>query len=241
MTLMCTRDYRLRWMDFDRYGRIEPAAVLDIFQDIATIHANEIGIGRDEMIAQGVFWAVVRQKYEIVREPEYYQVVTVRSWPHTPTRASFLRDYTMSDEQGELLVKATSEWVLVDVESRKLVSAKDRIAHLDGFVEDRCFERKPRKLPDFDIEGKTAHVVMPLYADIDLNGHVNNAMYGNYVVNALNPGKEGAVRAFQIDYRHEALFGEPLSVYANQEEGRITFKGVREDGAIAFAAAIDLA
>ena len=46
MTIAMERDYRLLWMHFDRYGRMQPAAILEIFQDLAIAHAEELGIGR---------------------------------------------------------------------------------------------------------------------------------------------------------------------------------------------------
>ena len=55
MALGMDRDYRLRWMDFDQYGRLQPFALLDMCQDVATLQAEEMGIGHDEMLARGVF------------------------------------------------------------------------------------------------------------------------------------------------------------------------------------------
>lgn len=240
MTLGMELDYRLRWMDFDQYGRLQPAAVLDMFQDVATLQAEDMGIGRDDMLAKGVFWAIVRSKYEIVREPAHYQVVTARTWPHTPTRFSFLRDFSLRDADGDLLVKATSEWVLMDMRSRKFASVKDHYDGPDDYDEARSFERKPRKLADFDEDSLPPFTVVPSYSDIDANGHVNNAMYANYVVNALHPGPEGSMRSFQIDYRHEVLPGVPLLVHTHVEDGLVLSKGVNPDGNIAFAAAIEL-
>ena len=138
MSLGMELDYRLRWMDFDQYGRLQPSSALDIFQDAATIQAEDMGIGRDSMVSRGVFWAVVRIKLEIVKPPAQCQVVTVRTWPHTPTRFSFLRDFTMRDASGDLLVKATSEWVLMDIESLKLHFGR----HTDT---DRMFQDKEHK------------------------------------------------------------------------------------------------
>ena len=111
-------DYRLRWMDFDRYGRIKPFAVLDLFQDVATLQADNQGIGYEDMLAKGVFWVVIRSKFEIVRQPERHSTVTVRTWPHSPSRFSFLRDFSMRDEEGALLIKATSEWVFMGTMAR---------------------------------------------------------------------------------------------------------------------------
>lgn len=239
MGLEMTMDYRLRWMDFDQYGRMQPAAVLDIFQDMATLQAEVMGIGRADMMSEGVFWAVVRLKMEMVREPKHFQVVTVRTWPHSLTRFSFLRDFTMHDEDGNLLVKASQEWVLMDAETRKFASVKDHYAGPTDFCEDRAFEKKARKAPNFEEGNRPVATIVPSYTDIDLNGHVNNAQYANFIVNALNPGPEGRIRTLQIDYRHEALPGEPLAVHTLVEEGRVLSKGLAADGTTAFASVIE--
>ena len=240
MTIEMTRDYRLRWMDFDRYGRMQPAAILDIFQDMAIMHAEELGIGRAAMLEKGVVWVVVRTKVEVVRNPSYNTVVTVRTWPHSLSKFSFIRDFSMRDDEGNELVKATQEWVLMNFESRRFASAKDAYHGPDDFDDARAFESKPRKLADFEPEGEPALVVVPRYTDIDVNGHVNNAMYANYVADALNPGSEGALHTFQIDYRHEVVPGEPLELYLKQEDGRVRAKAVAPDGSVAFASAVEV-
>ena len=241
MGLEMELDYRLRWLDFDRYGRLQPVTVLDICQDMATLQAEDMGIGHDNMMEKGVFWAIVRLKYEIVREPEHFQVVRVRTWPHTPTSFSFLRDFHISDQDGNLLVKASSEWVLMDFQTRKFAKLKDHYAGPYDFCEDRAFETKPRKIASFEDENRPVFTVVPSYSDIDLNGHVNNARYASFVVDALNPGPEGAIHTLQIDFRHEALPGSPLTVHTLVQEGAVLSRGVREDGNVSFACAIELA
>lgn len=240
MTLAMEMDYRLRWMDFDRYGRVQPFALFDMCQDVATVHAEQMGFSRDVVISRGVFWAVVRQKLEIVKDPRHFQKLTVRTWPHTMTRVSFLRDFFISDEEGDLLVKATSEWVLVDLETRKFASVKDFFGDLEDLDDARAFERKPRKLPTFEEGNRPVVEVVPSYSDLDLNGHVNNAKYADFVVNALNPGEAGSLKTMQIDYRQEVLPGAPVSMHTLVEDGIVRSKGLLEDGTIAFASAIEL-
>lgn len=241
MTQALELDYRLRWMDFDRYGRLHPAPVLDMFQDVATVHAANMGMSRDAMVARGVFWAVVRSKLEYVKAPAQLQGVTVRTWPHAPTRFSFQRDFTMRDAAGDLLVKASTEWVLMDLEARKFVSVKDYYDGPDDFDETRAIEGKLRKIADFPEGNLPVVQVVPRFSDIDVNGHVNNARYANYIIDALDPGEKGSIKTLQIDYRHEVLPGVPLAMHTLVEDGRVLSKGVDEEGETAFAALIELA
>lgn len=239
MAFELTREYRLRWMDFDRYGRIQPAAVLDIFQDMATLHVNSTEMGRDALLASGVVWVVVRTKMEFVNDPKHFQTVTVRTWPHSLTRFSFLRDFTMCDEQGTILVKASQEWVLMNVSTRKFASVKDHYKGPEDFCEDRVFPAKARKAPDFKEENLPARQITPSYSDIDVNGHVNNALYANFIMNALNPGPDSTLKTLQIDYRYEVRPEEPITMLMRAEEDRVLAKGVTDDGITAFASVIE--
>ena len=240
MTIELSMNYRMRWMDFDRFGHVQPWALLDLFQDAATAHAVELGIDRDDMVPRGVFWAIIRMRYEVLSQPQHHQAVTVRTWPHTLSKFSFIRDFNLLDESGSLLVKASSEWVLMDVHTRKFASVKDYYDGPTDFVKERVFEKKPRKVPNFDAEGEPTLVVVPAYSDIDVNGHVNNAMYARFVVNALNPAEQRSIRVFQIDYRQEVLAGAPLSLYTHVEDEVAYAKGLNEAGETSFACAIGL-
>lgn len=239
MVIDMKRDYRLLWMNFDRFGRMQPAALLEIFQDLAIAHAEELGIGRSAMLEKGVVWVVIRTKLEVLQEPKYNTVVTARTWPHSLSKFSFIRDFTIHDQEGNELVKATQEWVLMDFKTRKFASAKDAYSGPCDFDEARAFAQKPRKISDFEIEGEPALVVVPSYTDIDVNGHVNNAVYPNYVMNALNPGPEGSMRTFQVDYRHEVLPGVPVSMYVHEEDGLVRVKALSPENVVLFASALE--
>ena len=108
----------------------------------------------------------------------------------------------------------------------------ERIGHLDD---------AHRIALGFDEGNRRVLTVMPSFCDIDVNGHVNNAMYAKYVVNAFEPDGASAIKSFQIDYRQEAKLGEPLTVHSLVEDGRVLAKGLREDGEISFASIIELA
>lgn len=226
----------LRVTDFDRYGRIKPSAVLELFQEAATVQANVMDIGRDAMERRGVFWAVIRTYYEVTHQPELYSSVQVRTWPHSPSRFSFQRDYIISSLDGEELIRGTSEWVLMSPETRQFVSLADVYEPPENLLDERNFGRKPRKIRDFETDDAAPYVVVPPYTSADINGHVNNSVYADYPFDAINPGEKHNVKSFQIDFRHEVRTGHPLFIYTTRDEGMILTKGVDEQGEVAFSA-----
>lgn len=232
------REYYLRTADFDCFGRFNPAAVLDLFQDVAGLHANELGCGYDDFIKEHMIWVLVRVKFEIIASPVMFQRVRVRTWPLAPSRAGFQREYLITDESGSELVKGSSDWVIMHSEKRRLMPAKDVYPIKEGFEEKRLFEEKLSKLHDFEDDG-ISHIFTPGFSDIDINGHVNNTKYTNFVLDAISPEKEDKIKTLQIDYRHEVLSGTELTIRSSREDNILLAKGLNSDGEVMFVCRLE--
>lgn len=242
MTIEYEQTYQLRTGDFDTYAHLQPASVLDIFQDAAGANADRTPGMTMEDAVEGtkLLWVITRLKYEVVATPALHEQVKVRTWPLAPTRMGFQREYTIKRLDGELLVKGTSEWVLMDAVTRSFVSARDVYNGPDDFSTERNFEKKVRKLRDFEPADKGCRIT-PTFTDIDVNGHVNNTKYASYVLDALNPGKDEVIRTFQIDYRHELRCGQSVDIHLAREDGAVTALGISDDGERRFMARIEFA
>ena len=51
---------------FDVNDKISPKSILNIFQDVASYHAGEIGVGYEDMLAKNLYWVLSRIKYDII-------------------------------------------------------------------------------------------------------------------------------------------------------------------------------
>ncbi len=81
------------------------------------------------------------------------------------------------------------------------------------------------------------------YSDCDINGHVNNVRYADFVCDALHMeklGRESYVRQFQLGYLHECRPGETISIFTGTDGGRQYAHGVGADGVPRFDAAVEL-
>lgn len=232
-TALLEATYPLRACDFDCYKGLQPAGVLDLFQDGAGRHSVELGIGIEQLMAQNRMWIVSTIYYEVVKTPEMYEQVTLRTWPLTPSMAVFPRDYILEDAKGTLLVKGTSQWAVVDKEKRKIVPAKGIYPEDLTCLEHRAFGEKLPRLRDFEPTGQGV-TVTPTFSQLDCNGHVNNTKYANYVLDALQLPKETPIRTFHIHYRKELLLGVPVRVYTRYEGGVYDVMGKNEQGETMF-------
>ena len=234
MRKLWEKEYYLRANDFDRYNRIKPSAVLEIFQDAAGQHAIELGAGFEDMLKRSYLWVLTRIKLQILSQPKSYQRVVVKTWPLAPNRLSYRREYCIEDESGERLVIGSSEWVIIHSEKRRMVSASDIYPFTDGFHSEIMLEEKLQKVESFETEGQP-HTVNAGFTELDVNNHVNNTKYANYVLDAINPDEEDELEFFQIDYRKEVLQGTKLEIYHTKEQNVTLAKGLNSNGDTMFA------
>ncbi len=238
MKYLWEKEYTLRASDFDKYDHIKPSAVLELFQDAAGQHGEEIGVGYEEMTSRLYIWMIMRIKFQIISSPKSYQKVVVRTWPLAPNRLSYRREYKIDDENGETLIIGSSEWVVVHSEKRRLVSDPGLYPATDGFHTEEMFEGKLLKVADFKAEGEP-RIVNAGFSEIDFNNHVNNTKYANYVLDAVVPSEKDVLSAFQIDYRKEVLEGTTLSIYHTKDGNQVLAKGLGDNGDIMFACRLE--
>ena len=231
-------EYTLRANDFDKYDRILPSSVLSIFQDAAGRHGEQIGVGFKEMLERNYLWVVVRIKFEIKKAPKRYSKINIKTWPFEPKRFSYRREYLITDESGETLIIGSSEWVIIDSVKRSLVSAPN-LYNINGeYYEEMMLDKKIAKVPDFEAAGEP-YVVTPSFTELDLNNHVNNTKYANYVLDAINPQSSNLLKEFQIDYRKEVLEGTKLYIQHSKQDKTVFTKGQNDDGDIMFACKLE--
>lgn len=236
--MMFEKEYELRAADFDRYDRMHPSSVLSLFQDVAGIHANELGIGFDALMEKKTIWVLTKVRCEMVGTPRRYETVRVRTWPLPPARINFRREYCIETLDGTPLVQGTSEWVIVHSEKRRVLPATNVYPSGD-YCTDTFFPGRLAKVPQFEAEGE-GRAVVPAFTQLDINGHINNTCYADYVMDALSPGEGTAVRRLQIDYHRELMQDMPVQLYLKRDGGTVLAKGVSEEGECMFSCCVEL-
>ncbi len=219
----------------DAMGNIRPRAVLALFQDAAGVHAESLGVGFEALLKKNLLWVVTQIRYRVIKPIGGEQEITVETWPLPPNRLGFERCYRLLDTQGELLIEGTSNWVVIDTQTRKMAAAGDLYPPME-FCFDKTFADRARRIKDFEAAA-AACTVIPDGSLIDNNGHVNNTHYPSFAETALG-GHQGKISAFQIDFLHEVLQGQPLSLFCTKEEKSALVKGEAADGTRMFACSI---
>ena len=231
--------FELRAADFDRYDNVRPSSVLSLFQDVAGIHANELGIGFTELMARQTIWVLTKVRYRMVGRLQRYETVRVRTWPLPPARINFRREYCIEALDGTPLVHGTSEWVIVHSEKRRVLPATNVYPEGEDYRTDTEFEGRLAKVPQFEAVGE-GRCVVPSYTQLDINGHINNTCYADFVMDALSPAADTAVTGLQIDYHRELMAGQRFTLHLHRE-GEVLLSCGSAEGERMFSCRLQLA
>ena len=231
--------------DTDAAWRLKPASFMNFAQEAAGRHAVYLGFGYDDLIKTNTAWILSRVHVEFPDTPKWREDITLTTWHKGLNRLFFLRDFILTDGQGRERVKATTSWLVLNLETRRLV--RDPGLMEEGTVcTDNVIETPADKVimpkgvePEFVME----HMVA--YSDIDTNGHTNNAMYMQWAMDALDYelASNRPVKEFTINFNHETKAGESVSIYrtlVEKEDGIYVYVEGRVSETSAFTVEIIL-
>ena len=199
---------------FDLNDRISIKSILNIFQDVASIHAEEIGVGYLAMLDKNLYWILSRIKIDIIKQPQINQTVIVETWPHEKGRIDFDRDIKILSEDGEILIIGTSKWCVIDTINRTL-QRSDNVNYIGEYCLDINYNERFGKLnvPSLDSEEKFVYSV--LFSDLDHNKHMNNTNYANLVLGAID---DKIFSHFEINFINECLLNDKINVSVIKNE-----------------------
>ena len=217
MSSVYTTRYFVSTLHSDCFGQCKPSALLRFAQDAAGEHCVLLGTDWNSMAKHRYFWAVGRQRMEITRLPKDGETVTVKTWPMPTTRVAYPRATEGFDEAGNSLFKIISLWVIMDMDTRAMVLPGN-----SGIVVPGTSFGTELKVPGSisAFEGsKDIHRTVT-YSDLDLNGHMNNTRYLDWICDLLPAAfhKDHPMKAVSICYISEALEGQTLRLSHSEGE-----------------------
>lgn len=205
-------------------------AYCNYLQEIAGSHARELGLGIHELQDAGFTWILARLRLVIDAYAAWRENVTLRTWPSgLRGRLTACRDFVARDDAGKRLLQGVSEWLYVDLATRRIVRLPQAFAAL-----------APEGTPQVDVpqaEGKLPELAEAAWStaltvrhsDHDFNNHVNNAHYVEWALECLPETWRGTrrVRELDIAFRAAATWGDTVLSEAAPESDAVLLHRIR--------------
>jgi acyl-ACP thioesterase len=106
-------EFKISSFDLNPKGRARLTAMANFFQEMAYHHANELGLGYDDMKSRKTTWVLSRMRIHMKRYPEWNELIVLETWPSGAERLFALRDFRVLDSGGEIIGMASTAWLIL--------------------------------------------------------------------------------------------------------------------------------
>ena len=211
MEPLYTQNFEITDHYVDCFGRMTPASILLMIQEVAGKHCTALSVDYDTLAKRRMFWAVTRHRVQVSRMPRLGETIRVETWPMPTTRVAYPRSVVAYDAAGNECFRAISLWVLMNLDTRSMILPGKSGISVVGSL--RGLELpSPGSLALMDHTQTRQRQVC--FTDLDRNGHMNNTRYLNWVSDLLPSAfhQEHEVKEFTICYHAEAREGQLLDL-----------------------------
>lgn len=200
--------------DVDKFLNLKVSSFFKYFQQVSTKHSEIIKVGTADTIDKGMCWVIIRMEVKIYDYPKMNEEVVVTTHPGEVKMFLFPRYYEMYDKKGKLLASSSSIWVVLDSKTRRVLNKPfgDRKFPSETSKDDI---ELPEKIKIGELQKVEDRVVR--YSDIDLNGHLNNTKYIDYILDTKETGyfDKNIIKRIAVNYDKELREGETVSLYTS--------------------------
>lgn len=216
-----TESFKVHTYEVDIHNRLTIQALAQFLQESASNHAALLGFGVEFLLKNNRTWVLSRLAVDIEESIPLGETITIKTWPADTEKLFYIRDFEISDKNGNIIGSATSYWIFIDTEKRRPVHPSKREVVFDYENIQRGFTRNLSKLPGMDNLISTSSFQVR-YSDLDLNNHVNNIKYIEWGMEGIDPGykKNNSPFLLEINFLSEVKYADNvrLSMGKGQSE-----------------------
>lgn len=207
---MFTKEYEIKFYEVDYKNQLKESVLLNFLQDIAAVHAENLGFGYSFISNKNLGWFLLKYHLKVFNYPQNLNKIEIKTWPKPVNKLSCLRDFEILAPDGEKIAAVCSAWVLVDTASKKIMHPAKALNPFP-YKEENAFETNFPKIPELQTISHEK-IFEVRYDDIDINQHVNNANYLIWGLETLDFEFRSThvIKELEIQYKKEMKYGSNI-------------------------------
>lgn len=200
--------------------------------DIATAHANSLGIGNPSMEHMNAGWVLSRLVVEMNQYPKVNENYILSTWIEDFNRKFSIRNFKIESPTGKIYGYARSVWLVMDTVNHTNVGLghfnmpAELISGIEVPVEP--MRRHIPVLPEESVSQGVSHYIAAnhppfqyrfQYCDLDSYRHVNTVRYVAMLLNrfTLEEHDKTLVKRLELSFLHEAKYGMNTILYRGDD------------------------
>ena len=179
-------EYTVNYSEISSKRTLQPSSLINYFQNLAVLHSDSLGYTLGWFHEHNLGWVLLSWHVDLREMPREGTKLTAETWTSPHKRSQANREFALKDEQGTVIARAASRWVLMNTSRR-------RPAKLDaGFFNKYSFENgrfcaDEDHIINFpeDAELISSYSIPVMRRDTDTNKHANNAVYIDWALDGV--------------------------------------------------------
>lgn len=200
-------------------------SAMRLAQETGEQHLDRLGVGFEDLRKKtGLVFFMVSARIRIFRFPTHREAVRIFTRPRGQNKAEYYRDFRFFGAGDKPLLSVMQVTVLADAQTHRVKRVRD----LQGFGPDATGPVKPDELCR---RIRLPEGLAPLgerrvfRSDLDANSHMNNAVYGDIVIDFLPPEARSTAREIEINFVSEVSEGDVLHICGGKSGGKFYLSG----------------
>ena len=167
----------------DMNGHIKLPDVILLSLQVSGMQSIELGVSDKTILEDyNLVWIITDYDIEVARLPRFAEEITIETEALSYNRLFCYRRFTIYDEVGQELIHMMATFVLMDRDSRKVHAVEPEIVAPYQSDFDKKLIRGPKYESLEEPISKDYHV---RFYDLDMNGHVNNSKYLDWIFEVM--------------------------------------------------------
>lgn len=215
-----SQEYVLTAGESNAEGRMPLTLLAERIIEVATCHANALGIGYSTLIRAGAGWVLSRMSIEMKRYPGINERYSLTTWIESYNRRFSERNVAITGAGPEdVLGYARTVWVAMDFATRGAVDLERFGAGSFPTADQPCPIARAPRIAAFPVVDRQPYTFR--YCDLDFNRHVNTVRYIELILNGwtLDFYDSHHLERFDILFHRECHYGEAVELCVSGADG----------------------
>ncbi|NLI89726.1 MAG: acyl-[acyl-carrier-protein] thioesterase [Epulopiscium sp.] len=216
-----SKNFQIQFSETDIKLNLKLYSLINKMQEASSLHAEILGMGYEDLMAHNLGWIISKYKIQVNSYPKWDDIITIETWPSGKDRLFAMRKFLIYNQDKEEIGKIYSNYFLVDTKTGRPQGTKALPVDFPPMPDEENEKLRKFRIPKeapISICNRRVH-----YTDLDLNMHMNNACYVQWVEDcfSLDYHRNMEIRDMQVNFISGATIGEEvvISVYKNTEYG----------------------
>ena len=167
----------------DMNGNIKLPSLILLSLQVSGSQSAQLGVSDKEILEKyNLVWIITEYDIDVIRLPRFAEEIIIETEALSYNRLFCYRRFTIYDESGQAIIQMLASFALMDRDSRKVHSVDpEMVAPYQSE-----FSKKIIRGPKYtDLDNPTSKDYHVRFYDLDMNGHVNNSKYLDWIFEVM--------------------------------------------------------